>query len=93
MYHRIIKVEGMTLATLLLAGSLILFSGCALQKDLLITQSDLNQKISAQTENTNKIRTDLQEHWKEWEKKNKALHATQAEGMTGSSVANRSAAP
>jgi tol-pal system protein YbgF len=45
----------------------------------LITRSDLNQKISAQTENINKIKTDLQAHWKEWEKKNKEFHATQAE--------------
>ena len=79
MYHRIIKVGGVTLNTLLLAGSLVLLSGCALQKDLLITQSDLNQKISTQTENINKIKTDLQAHWKEWEKKNKELHTTQAE--------------
>jgi tol-pal system protein YbgF len=79
MHHRIIKNGGVTLGTLLLVGSLILLAGCALQKDLLITQSDLNQKLSTQKENINKIRTDLQVHWKEWEEKNKSFHATQAE--------------
>lgn len=79
MHYRIIKVRGITLSTILLAGSLILFSGCALQKDLLITRSDLNQRISAQTEDIKKMRADFKEHLKEWEKKNKALHATQAE--------------
>ncbi len=79
MHHRIIKFGSIIFCTLLLTGSMLLLSGCALQKDLLITRSNLNHKISSQTKDINKIKADLKAHLDEWNKEKKKLRTTQAE--------------
>ncbi len=79
MHNSIIKVGSIILGTLLLVGFMLLLSGCALQKDLVASRSNLNQKISSHTKNIKKIKTDLKAHIKKWNKKNKKLQATQAE--------------
>ncbi|MBW2646667.1 MAG: tol-pal system protein YbgF, partial [Deltaproteobacteria bacterium] len=56
-----------------------LLSGCALQKDLVITKSNLSHKISSQTKDINKIKADLKAHLDEWNKEKKKLRTTQAE--------------
>lgn len=79
MCAQVIKFESIIIAAMLLAGVIAPLSGCALKKDLVITQSNLNKKISAQAKDTKKIKADLKAHIKEWNKQKKGLYATQAE--------------